>query len=414
MNMRLGYGKSGISVDIPQRNLLQIMEPNPVNVPIGGREEVRRSLRQPIGAARLSDIVKPGEKIVIVTSDITRPVPSYDVIPPIIEELELAGVKDSDVTVVFAVGSHRRQTPEEMIRLVGQEIYGRFRCVDSDPDDATHVGTSSAGTPYDMFTLVAKADRVICVGNIEFHYFAGYSGGAKAVMPGVCTRASIQANHSMMVDSRAAAGRLEGNPVREDIDEVAKFRRIDYIVNVVLDAHKKILKSYAGHYLQAHRAGCAFLDTLYKVPMREKADAVIVSVGGYPKDLNLYQAQKGLDNAKHAVRDGGVSVLCASCAEGLGEAHFERWMTEMAPEERIRQIKVNFQLGGHKAAAIAMVAQKATILLVSDLPEAFVQSLGLEPCSSMEAAMRRIYEICGRDAHILVMPYAGSTLPQIG
>ena len=218
----------------------------------------------------------------------------------------------------------------------------------------------------------------------------------------------------MMVDEGAAAGRLEGNPVRADIDEVAQFRKIDYIVNVVLDAHKKILKSYAGHYLQAHRAGCAFLDTLYKVPMQEKADAVIVSVGGYPKDLNLYQAQKGLDNAKHAVRDGGVIVLCASCAEGLGEACFERWMTEMAPEERIRQIKVNFQLGGHKAAAIAMVARKATILLVSDLPEAFVRSLGLEPCSGMDAAMERVYAICGQDARILVMPYAGSTLPQIG
>lgn len=414
MNIRLGYGKTGIRMDIPQCNLLQIMEPNPVDVPVGGREEVRRSLRQPIGAARLSEIAKPGEKIVIVTSDITRPVPSYDVIPPIIEELELAGVQDADVTVVFAVGSHRRHTPEEMVRLVGQEIYDRFRCVDSDTGDATHMGTSSAGTPYDMYTPVAKADRVICVGNIEFHYFAGYSGGAKAIMPGVCTRASIQANHSMMVDDSAAAGRLEGNPVRADIDEVAKFRKIDYIVNVVLDAHKKILKSYAGHYLQAHRAGCAFLDTLYKVPMKEKADAVIVSVGGYPKDLNLYQAQKGLDNAKHAVRDGGVIVLCASCAEGLGEACFERWMTEMAPEERIKQIKTNFQLGGHKAAAIAMVARKATILLVSDLPEAFVRSLGLESCSGMDAAMGRIYEICGQNAQILVMPYAGSTLPQIG
>ncbi len=414
MNIQLGYGKTGITVDIPEQNLLQIMEPNPVDVPIGGREEVRRSLRQPIGAARLSEIVKPGEQIVIVTSDITRPVPSYDIIPPIIEELELAGVRDADITVVFAVGSHRCHTPEEMVKLVGQEIYDRFRCVDSDTNDSIHMGTSSAGTPYDVYTLVAKADRVICVGNIEFHYFAGYSGGAKAIMPGVCTRASIQANHSMMVDDNAAAGRLEGNPVRADIDEVAKFRKIDYIVNVVLDAHKKILKSYAGHYLQAHRAGCAFLDMLYKVPMQEKADAVIVSVGGYPKDLNLYQAQKGLDNAKLAVRDGGVIVLCASCAEGLGEACFERWMTGMVPEERIKQIKINFQLGGHKAAAIAMVSQKATILLVSDLPEAFVQSLGLEPCSNMEAAMNRIYAICGQDARILVMPYAGSTLPQIG
>jgi len=413
MIVELGYGKNGIAAEIPDQNLLQIMEPNPVNVPVGGREEVKRSLENPIGADRLSKIVKTGEQVVIVTSDITRPVPSYDVIPPIVEELALAGVRDQDITIVFAVGSHRKHTPAEMEKLVGPELFGRIHCVDSDTSDYVHVGTSKAGTPYDVFSVVAKADRVICVGNIEFHYFAGYSGGAKAIMPGVCTRAAIQSNHSMMVDPNAAAGRLEGNPVRTDIDEVANYQKIDYIVNVVLDAHKQILKSYAGHYLQAHRAGCAFLDTLYKVPVAEKADVVIVSVGGYPKDLNLYQAQKGLDNAKHAVRDGGVVILCASCAEGLGEACFERWMTTMMPEQRIKEIGVNFQLGGHKAAAIAMVAEKATILLVSDLPDEFVRNLSLEPCADLPEALERAYEICGRTAKVLVMPYAGSTLPQV-
>lgn len=413
MILELGYGKSGITTEVNDQNLMQIIKPNPVNVPVGGRAEVKRSLEEPIGADRLSNIVKPGEKVVIVTSDITRPVPSYDVCPPILDELALAGVKDEDITIVFALGSHRHHTPEEMIRLVGQEVYDRVRCIDSDVNDFVYAGTSSAGTPYEVFSEVAKADRVICVGNIEFHYFAGYSGGAKAIMPGVCTRKAIQSNHSMMVNELSAAGILEENPLRRDIDEVAKYQRIDYIVNVVLDEHKKILKSYAGHYLEAHRAGCSFLDSLYKVPIKEKADIVLLSVGGYPKDLNLYQAQKGLDNAKHAVKDGGVIIMCTSCAEGLGESCFERWMQEMSPKKRIEEIKVNFQLGGHKAAAIAMVSEKADIYLVSDLPDEFVKSIYLNPCKDIKQAMNRAYAKCGEDAKVMIMPYAGSTLPAL-
>ena len=362
---------------------------------------------------RLSKIVKPGESIVIITSDITRPVPSYDVIPPILDELQLAGVEDKDVTVVFALGSHRCHTEEEKIKLVGEEVYNRVKCIDCDPKDAIHVGTSSVGTPYDVFSVVAKADRVICVGNIEFHYFAGYSGGAKAIMPGVCTRDAIQSNHSMMIRPEAATGQIEGNPVRADIDEIGKFQRIDYIVNVVLDAHKKILKSYAGHYIDAHRAGCAFLDTLYKVEIEEKADIVIVSVGGYPKDLNLYQAQKGLDNAKFAVKDGGVIIVSASCKEGLGEHVFEKWMLEYTPEQRLENIQKDFQLGGHKAAAIAMVLEKADIYLVSDLTDEFVNSIYLTPYHSIDEAMEAAYAKCGKDAKVIVMPYAGSTVPVV-
>ncbi len=411
MELTIGYSKENINFSIDDKNLLGVIEPNPLDVPIGGRAEVARSLKNPIGAPHISEVIKPGEKVVIITSDITRPVPSYDVLPPILDELSAAGIPDSDITVVFALGSHRKHTEEEQIKLVGKEVYDRVKCIDCDPSDTVLMGHSSVGTPYEVFTPVANADRLICVGNIEFHYFAGYSGGAKAVMPGVCNRASIQSNHSMMLEEGAETGRIEGNPVRRDIDEVANFRRVDYIVNVVLDAHKKILKSYAGHYIDAHRAGCEFLDTLYKVPIKEKADIVIVSVGGYPKDLNLYQAQKGLDNSKFAVKDGGTVILCASCKEGLGEGCFEKWMTTFTPEERLSEIRKNFQLGGHKAAAIAKISQQAEVCLVSDLPEDFVKSLYITPFDSLDSALAHAFEKYGKDASVYVMPYAGSTLP---
>ncbi len=413
MDFELGFSKGTVKFQVDDKNLLMVMNPNPVDVEVGGRAEVARSLREPIGAPRLDKVVKPGEKVVIITSDVTRPVPSYDVLPPLLDELSAAGILDSDITVVFALGAHRPHTEEEKVKLVGQEVYDRVRCIDSNPSDCVHLGTTDAGTPVDVFSVVANAERLICIGNIEFHYFAGYSGGAKAIMPGVSTHDAIQANHSMMVRAEAATGRIEGNPVRADIDQVAEFRKIDYIVNVVLNEKKKILKSFAGHHIEAHRAGCAFLDTLYKVQIPEKADIVVVSVGGYPKDLNLYQAQKGLDNAKFAVKDGGVVILSASCAEGLGEKCFERWMTSYSPEEMVVNIKKHFELGGHKAAAISLVLQNADIYLVSDLSDDFVKSIHLTPYASVQDALEAAYAKCGRDAKVLVMPYAGSTLPEL-
>lgn len=412
MKFELNYSKTQVCFDIPDESYCCTIKANPVDVQEAGREEVRRSLQEPIGAPMLRNVVKAGEKIVIITSDITRPVPSYDVIPPILEELQAAGVADKDITVVFALGSHREHTKEEMIRLVGQEVYDRVNCIDAKAEHCVHLGITKAGTPVDVFDVVANADRRICVGNIEYHYFAGYSGGAKAIMPGVSTRAAIQVNHSMMVHDEAATGRISGNPVREDIDSVADFCRIDYIVNVVLSEHKKILKSFAGHYIEAHRAGCRFLDTLYKVPISERAEIVVASSGGYPKDLNLYQAQKGLDNAKFAVKDGGVIVLVASCKEGLENKSFERWMTTMTPDEMVVEIKKNFELGGHKAAAIALVKQRVDIYLVSDLNPDFVRSIHLTPFACVQEAVDAAFAKCGKQAKVTVMPYAGSTLPQ--
>ena len=412
MEFELGFGKEQRKVVIPQRNILKVLNPNPVPDGPRGRDEVRRALEHPIGSERLSQLVHPGEKVVIITSDITRPVPSALILPEILEEIRRAGCSLNDVTVVLALGSHRSHTEEEKKKLVGEEIAQSVRVIDSDPKDCIHLGTTAMGTPVDITREVAEADRVICVGNIEYHYFAGYSGGAKAVMPGVSTRAAIQHNHGFMVHPQAQAGRLEGNPVREDIDAVAQYRPIDFIVNVVLDEHKQILHASAGHYMQAHREGCAYLDGLYKVQIPQRADIVLVSPGGYPKDINLYQAQKALDNAKHAVKDGGIVIWVASAKEGLGEGVFERWMTTFAtPHDMVEELQKNFQLGGHKAAAIAMILEKSRIFLVSELEPDFVKSIFFEPFNTVQEALEEAFAIKGTDASVIVMPYGGSTLP---
>lgn len=414
MEFSLGFGKQSVKFQIDQKNLMGVLEANKVSVDSMDGEEVERALKNPIGLPRLKDIVKEGEKIVIITSDITRPMPSKIVLPLLLEELYEAHIPNEDIKIVFALGSHRKHSEEEKRYLVGDEIYEKIECIDSDVEDCTHIGITSAGTPVDIFRPVVDADRRICLGNIEYHYFAGYSGGAKAIMPGVSTREAIQANHSMMVRKDAKAGTLDENSLRRDIDEVAKMLSIDFIVNVVLDEKKNIMKAVAGHHIEAHREGCKFLDQLYKIEMDHPADIVIVSPGGFPKDINVYQAQKALDNAQHAVRDGGIIILVASCKEGLGEHTFERWMTTAkSPDEMIVNIQKKFELGGHKAAAIAMVHQRARIFLISDLEDGFVRRIFLEPYGNIEEALSNAYSVLGEDAKVLIMPYGGSTLPVV-
>jgi lactate racemase len=414
MQYSLGFSKTIMKVEIDDKNLLGVLHANEVEIDLMGEEEVARALKNPIGSKRLGEIVKAGEKIAIITSDITRPMPSKIVLPYVLEELNNAGVKDDDITVVFALGSHRKHTEDEKKYLVGEEIYNRIRCIDSDTKDFVGFGYTRNNTPIDIFTPVAKADRRICLGNIEYHYFAGYSGGAKAIMPGVSTRGAIQANHSRMVDENAYAGNLNTNPVRIDIEDTIKLVPIDFILNVVLNEKKEIIKAVAGHYIDAHREGCRFLDNLYKAPLKEKADVVISSIGGYPKDINLYQAQKALDNAKHAVKDGGIIILVASCKEGLGEEVFERWISEAEkPKDLIDRVKSKFELGGHKAAAIAMVIQNARVFLVSELEKAVVRKVFLEPYQDVQSAYDSALNIVGKDAKVILVPHGGSILPSL-
>ena len=413
MRYKLGFGKGIQTVEIKEACVLDVLLPNPVQKYLTGEAEVRRALAAPIGSVLLRELVKPGEKIAIVTSDVTRPVPTWKIMPSVLDELYAAGCRPEDLFLVFALGSHRHHTEEEQRHLAGERAWAEIRCIDSDVGDCVHLGVTANGTPVDIFRPVAEADRVICIGNIEYHYFAGYSGGAKAIMPGVSTREAIQANHSRMIRPEACAGRIEGNPVREDIEEAGAVLGIDFIVNVVLDEHKEIIKAFAGDVTEAHRAGCAFLDTLYSKPIAKRADIVIVSQGGAPKDLNLYQTQKALDNAKHAVRDGGIIILVGSCREGLGEKTFEEWLTSAPdPHSLIERIEREFKLGGHKAAAIAMVQERADIYLVSEMEPDFVRSLFMLPFATVEDAYNAAKEKLGEDSSVILMPYGGSTLPK--
>lgn len=412
MRLEFGYDNSVQTVDVPEKNVIKVLMSNDMVHERRGAEAVRYALENPVGSSKLCELAKPGKKAVIVTSDISRPLPSYDILPSVLDELNKGGIPDRDITVVFALGSHRSHTEEEKKHLAGDEAYERVRCEDSCDTGFVHMGDTSSGTPVDICRRVAEADLRVCLGNVEFHYFAGYSGGYKAIMPGCSTVEAIQKNHTKMTCGDAHAGKLSGNPVREDIEEAGRICGVDFIVNAVLSEHKEIVYAAAGDVIKAHRDACEYLDKMYRCRIPEKADIVIVSQGGAPKDANLYQVQKALDNSGHAVKDGGTIILAGCCREGFGSKKFEEWLMEAeSPHSMIERIGKHFELGGHKAAAVGMVLEKADIYLVSEMPDDIVRRIFMTPFQTVEEAYKAAAAKYGPDATVIAMPFGGATLP---
>ncbi len=410
--LELAYGHGTARVQVPDKNFLGSFEPHDDEQVEDEAALLRHAMAHPIGSPRLRELLKPGQKIAIVTSDLTRPCPTPQLMPYIEEELQAAGIPDADVTIVIALGLHRAMTEAELQQAVGDEAFARFKVINHDVNDCVRLGVTRAGTPVEIFRPLVEADVRICLGNLEFHYFAGFSGGAKAILPGCASRATVTANHSMMVRAEAAAARLAGNPVREDLEEGVAMLGVDFILNVGVDVHHRIVAAVAGELTEAHRVGCELVAKRGKVDLPARADIVLVSAGGYPKDINLYQGQKALDNAKYAVKDGGVVILAAECIEGLGNRTFEEWlMSAKSPDDLIRRIQDQFVLGGHKAAAIAVVQKNADVFLVSAISTETVQRCGLIPFDSLQAALDEALRRKGAKASILALPQGGSTLP---
>ncbi|NYT00203.1 MAG: nickel-dependent lactate racemase [Methanocellales archaeon] len=406
VHLALNYGKKEIYSNVPANS--QIVQPS--EIPGQYEEaEIKRALINPIGSKKLSELVHPHEKTVVIVSDITRPTPSSKLLPPLLEELDVGGVSSEDVLIVFATGLHRKISEEEKRLLIG-DIYYQVKCINHDVDDCVYIGTTKSGTRVSILRSVVDAEVVVCVGTIDLHYFAGYSGGAKSILPGVSSRDTIRMNHKLMLLPNVASGCVAG-PVRRDMEDAGAILGIDFILNVVLNAEREIVRAVAGHPIHAHRVGINHVNELYKIPIKERADIVITSAGGAPKDINMYQAYKALDNAKHAVVEGGSIILVAECPEGLGNDVFESWINEAkSTRDVISRLEGNFELGGHMAAAIARIAEKHDIYLVSEMPDKLAKKAFFIPVRdvglALEEAMKK-----QADSKIIVMPYGNSTLP---
>jgi nickel-dependent lactate racemase len=399
----LPYGRTEASIDIPSRYNIKLIKPANSESAKDEIKEIKRALKTPINSRHLAEIAREGRKAVIIVSDTTRPTPTRKLLPPLISELKTGGIED--VTIVFGLGIHRLQTEDEKKAILG-ELYGKVKAIEHDVNDCVYLGTTKRGTPVEIFRIVADADIVICTGAIEFHYYAGYSGGAKSILPAVSSKKSIDANHALMLDPNSSAGRLD-SPVREDLEEAARMLGIDFILNVVLNDRKEITFAVAGDYIEAHRKGIAFLDKLSRIEV-EPSDIAIVSPGGWPRDIDIFQSHKALEHVKNAVKDGGSIILVAECSEGYGNRVFEEWL-EYDRNEVTEKFKSGFVMGGHKAALIAALSKRLDLYLVSSLPDEIVKRAYFIP-ATLDGALEAALAKHGEKAKIIVMPYGGSTL----
>ncbi|HPJ30758.1 MAG TPA: nickel-dependent lactate racemase [Methanothrix sp.] len=405
--MRLGYGAGSVGLDLEEDERFELVLPKERAGAQDETAEMERALDDPLGPA-LRDFAG-ARTAAIMASDITRPAPTSKMLPPLVGRLEEMGV--SEVLVVFGLGTHRRMTVEEMDRLLGSAA--SLPSIQHDKNRCVHLGETSRETPVEILEEVASSDLKIGTGNIEYHYYAGYSGGAKALLPGVSSERSINKNHAMMTDPRAKSGRLDG-PVRLDMEEAAKIAGLDLILNVVLNSKKEIVRAVAGDFVQAHRAGAKVVDEMYRRPVRP-AEIVVACAGGRPKDINLFQAQKAMENAREAVLPGGSLILLAECAEGLGHPVFERWAREAeCAEDCVERFGREYEFGGHKAALIAKESLEKDLILVSSLRPELAEMVFFRNAKTLEEALAMARERQGRDARTIVMPFGNLTLATIG
>lgn len=382
------------------------------------KQAVLDAIYHPIDSKPLNELLQPGQKVAFICNDPTRVANSHDFMPILVEELNKMGIKDEDMRIVFALGTHRKMTQEEMIEAVGEDVAKRLPMYNSDcnkQEDFEYFGETSFGTPVWLNKLICDVDLVIMTGTIVHHFFSGFGGGRKAVLPGVAAMETIRRNHSLMMSPDAQLGKLHGNPVYEDQMEgvrlFAKEHRM-FLFNAILDAKKQFLKIFAGDLEKAHLEACKFVDKVYGVEIDAPADIVIASCGGYPKDINVYQLQKTMDNAWCAVKDGGVVIIIGECEEGSGSAALEKALQEHPSPDAIKlQLEKNFVIGAHKAFAITRLMKKAKFILVSALDKKIASDLLFEAVDNVDEAIKLAEKYVGSDYKIILMPQGSLTVP---
>ncbi|MCR4424805.1 MAG: nickel-dependent lactate racemase, partial [Firmicutes bacterium] len=380
---------------------------------------VRERIARPIGSATLLEEIRRrnARRVVVIVNDVTRPTPYDSILPPLLAEIEAAGVRKPDVTFVVATGIHRGMTEEEMKAILGSNVMAAHPVMNHDCDDTAnlvHLGRLSHGSELYVNRVVLETDMVITTGVIAPHYFAGFSGGRKSILPGVAGRETISHNHSLMTSDFAEVCNIEENPVHQEMVEAARKVDVGFMVNVVVDAHGDAVGVVAGDIEQAWLEGVRMGREISVTHIDRLYDVAIASPGGYPKDINVYQAQKGLDNAARAVRSGGTVILVAECPEGYGEPTFEEWMEEAhSPGDIFARFAAGFELGGHKAYSLARVMRDREVVLVSGLGEAFTRKLFMTPAPSLDAAIDYVRAKHGPGFTSVILPHAGIVVPTL-
>ena len=414
--MKLKYGKKEVRLPIQDKNIIKILNLKKQKILLNPENKLRELLKNPIGCPSLKELIfqKKAKKILIIVNDITRPTPYEIILPPLLDELRQIGIKKENIIFIIATGIHRSNSPEEIKEIFGENIFSAYKFINHNCDDPylKDFGKLKSGNELWVNSIISYSDFIITTGVIVPHYFAGFSGGRKSILPGICGRKTIEANHAQMVHHNARAGNFKGNPVHEEMQEAAEKVGVDFNINVVTNEHYEIIEIVAGELYKSWRQGVEVCKKIYLCPIEKKAEVVIVSAGGYPKDINVYQAQKALENACHAVKPGGTIILLAECIEEYGEATFKKWIEEAnTPDDIIKHLKNKFVLGGHKAYAIARAVKEVEVILISSLPQDKIRKLFFIPMESVSQALNYIKDKYGKNFQAYILPSGNTVLP---
>ena len=413
--VNFSYGKEKLACDIPENVLLGVLEPKIHHYKATLSEDalVAQAMANPIGSPALEELVKGKQNIVIIASDHTRPVPSRVIMPPMLAAIR-KGNPDADITILIATGCHRATTLAELTDKFGEEIVKNEKIVIHDcavEEDLEVIGTLPSGGRLSINRIAARADLLLAEGFIEPHFFAGFSGGRKSVLPGIASRETVLANHcaEFIAHPKARTGILDGNPIHGDMLSAAKQAKLTYIVNVVLDGNKKVIHAVAGDPEQAHAAGCAFLLDLCKAAPK-MADIAISTNGGYPLDQNVYQAVKGMTAAEATVKEGGAIIMLAQSGDGHGGEHF---YNQLAGEPDIDKTIAQFLSRGRNETApdqwqaqiLLRILKRAKVFYLSAMPDEAVRAMHMTPIHSLDEGLTLAREYLGNpNATVTAIP----------
>jgi nickel-dependent lactate racemase len=423
MNVSMPFGRAAVEVEVPDE--ATVLRPRPTQAIADAQGAVRDALRAPLAGPPLRERLRPGQSVAIVISDITRPVPNETLLPPLIEELQATGIAAEAITIVNGTGLHRVNTPAELDEMLGPDLARRYRIVQHVARDASTLvefGRSAGGVPVEFCRAYVEADVRIVTGFVEPHLFAGYSGGAKGVMPGVAGARIVMSNHGAanLSHPRARWCVAAGNPVFDEMRALCNLCPPHFLLNVTLDSARGITGVFAGDLVPAHDAAVRQAERQYTVAIDRPFDVVVVTNMGYPADTTLYQSVKGLSVAAEAVREGGAILLVAGCEEGIGSDDYAGLLSE---GESIAQLLEGISSGAHhrhdqwQVQCQAMVQAKARVLVHSQLTPQQARSAHVEHCADPSAMVRQLVAEArarGRAGSVLVMPHGQLTVPVIG
>ncbi len=422
VKMKLGTGYADVSV--PEENLLGILVKEVPPSAMTEDEVVLDALAHPIGTPRLRELVKPGNTVCIVISDVTRAWQRMSVyLPHIVKELNDAGIEDKQIRFLSALGYHRKHTPEEHAKLLGPELLRRFQIIDHDCLDKgnlVHVGTTSRGTPVIINRIAAEADRLVLTGCCTYHPWVGWGGGKKSILPGISSIESIQKNHLMTMDEQGrqrpevASGNIKDNPIHLDMLEVALIVKPAFMFNVIMGHDGKIARAVCGDTIAAHDVGRSIVDELYEVPIQELADITISSQGGYPKDIDVCQTGKGIYHTQAATKPGGWIIILSDCTEGIGPPDANTIFLECETNaEREREVRKLFTVPKYVSYYMCTAAEKWNIIIVGNGDPALLAKTAFRTARTVDEALETAFQEGGRDQKIYLMPQGSSALPKL-